>query len=89
MRSRAVLRGTVGKRMAGTRKPASMSALAADSVASLDPRMWGIIGILEPPDVRVAMFSRSVLRSAVPSLDRMICSDVSAALAIAGGGAVE
>lgn len=89
MRSRAVLRGTVGKRIAGTSKPASMSALAAESVASLDPRMWGMIGILESPDVRVLMFSRSFWRSAVPSVERMICSEVIAALAIAGGGAVE
>lgn len=89
MRSRAVLRGTVGKRIAGTRKPASMSELAEESVASLDPRMWGMIGILESLDVRVAMFSRSFWRSAEPSVERMMCRDVSAALAIAGGGAVE
>ena len=75
--------------MAGTRKPASMSELAAERVASLDPRMWGMMGICELPDVRVAMFSRNVWRSALPSLERMICSEVRAELAIAGGGAVE
>lgn len=48
-----------------------------------------MIGICESPDVRVAMFSRKVWRSAAPSFERMICRELSAALAIAGGGAVE
>ena len=94
MRRRAVPRGTVGKRIAGTNKPWFSRTAAAFNATSLLPNTTGRIGVVwftsRPLACwKAARWPRSAARRSFPSREPMNCSEVRAAWAMAGGGAVE